>query len=172
MGELVLNGKNHKQIQLLSWVLIILSGFLMLRTIFAMHGYRSIITMQSITRNFNPPVEINFTLYFVQASVELLLCVLIFVSATFVLKYKNTWRQVLIYGLLASIMFLAVSPLADYYNMSKITVRAFTGDEREILHANKAVLLYWSYTWSIIFSSFFMYVIMKFSKSEVKSLFR
>lgn len=168
MEEWEVYSKNHTQVKLLSWVLIILSGIVMIRTIFAIHGYRSVITMQHITNNY---LDLNTTLYFAQAAVELILCMLVFISSVFVQRYNEFWRQVLIYSLVTAILFLAFSPLGDYYNMSKIPPPPFASEEREVLHNLKAGLLYWSYTWSIIFSVLFMYVIMQLSKAEVKVLF-
>jgi hypothetical protein len=119
------------------------------------------ITMQGITKNFDPPIGINFTLYFIQNAVELLLCVVVYVSAVYVLKFNNVWRQVLIYGLITSIIFLIMSPIITYYNVHSI-IEGFPKISR----------LIWSYIWSIIFSAFFIFVIMKLSKEEVKLLFK
>ena len=118
------------------------------------------IKMQLITKNFNPPIGINFTLYFIQNAVELLLCVLVYVSAVYVLKFNNVWRQVLVYGLITSIIFLMVSPIISYYNIDNV-----------IVGVDKIPRLIWRYSLSIILSAFFIFVIIKLSKEEVKLLF-
>ncbi|MEW6654748.1 MAG: hypothetical protein AB1394_14950, partial [Bacteroidota bacterium] len=137
-----------------------------------LQGYLAMITMQSMTKDFNPPVEINFILYFIQSATELLLCIIVFVAATFVLKYKNLWRKVLVYGLIASILFLMVSPLVNYYNFLPVSIKIPGINENSMMSVAKTSILVWSYTWSIIISAFFIYIIMKLSKEEIKLLFK
>jgi len=119
------------------------------------------ITMQSITKNFEPPVGINFALYFVQNAVGIILCVVVFVSAAFVLKYNNRWRKVLVYELIVSTIFLMISPIINYYNIDNI-----------IVGVNKIQRLIGYYFLSISLSAFFITVIIKLSKEEVKLLFK
>lgn len=172
MEEIVSQAKNQKLVKVLSWILICLSVIVLLRTIFVLQGYASMITMQSITKKFNPPVEINFTLYFIQAAIEIILCVIVFISAVYVLKYKSLWRQVLVYGLVASIVFLVVTPLISYNNLPALKIKMAGINDREMLSVAKTTILIWSYTWSIIFSAFFVFVILKLSKPEIKLLFK
>lgn len=167
----VLQEKNQKFVKILAWILIVLSALVLLKSIFALQGYSAMITMQSITKNFNPPIGINFTLYFIQSAIELLICVVIFVSATYVLKFRNQWRKMLLYGLIASIIFLLVSPIINYYNMPNVSVKMPGINENEMMSVAKTTILVWSYTWSIIISALFIYVIMKLSKEEIKLLF-
>ncbi len=161
METAVSQEKNHKLIKALSWILIFVSAIVLLRSIFFSQGYSAMITMQGITKNFNPPIGINFSLYFIQNAVELLLCMVVYVSAVHVLNFNKKWRQVLVYSLIASIIFLIMSPIITYYNVHSI-ISGFPKTSR----------LIWSYIWSIILSAFFIFVIMKLSKEEVKLLFR
>ncbi|MFA5804959.1 MAG: hypothetical protein WC879_09960 [Melioribacteraceae bacterium] len=161
METLVLQKKNQEVVNIFSWVLIVISAFVLLRSILFLNGYSSMIKMQLITKNFDPPVGINFTLYFIQSGLELLLSIVVFVSATFVLKYSNRWRKVLVYGLIISIIFLMVSPIISYYNIDNV-----------IVGVDKIPRLIWRYSLSIILSTFFIFVIIKLSKEEVKLLFR
>ena len=161
MEAVVSQEKNQKLVKTLSWILIFVSAIVLLRSIFFSHGYSAMITMQGITKNFNPPIGINFTLYFVQNAVELLLCAVVYISAVYVLKFNNMWRQVLVYGLIASIIFLIVSPVINYYNVHSI-ITGFPKTSR----------LIWSYIWSIILSAFFIFIIMKLSKEEVRLMFK
>ncbi len=171
MGTIVSQEKNQKVVKIISWLLIVVSALVLFRSLFALQGYTAMITMQSITKKFNPSVGINFTLFFVQNAVELLLCIVLFVSATFVLKYRNQWRKVLVYGLIASIIFLMVSPIINYNNMPALKMASNGGIEKEMMNVAKTSILIWSYFWSIVLSTFFIVVIQKFSKEEVKLLF-
>jgi protein-S-isoprenylcysteine O-methyltransferase Ste14 len=161
METLVSQEKNQKLVKALSWILIFVSAIVLLRSIFFSQGYSAMITMQGITKNFDPPIGINFSLYFIQNAVELLLCMVVYVSAVHVLNFNKKWRQVLVYSLIASIIFLIMSPIITYYNVHSI-----------IVGFPKTSRLIWSYIWSIILSAFFIFVIMKLSKEEVKLLFR
>lgn len=161
MEAAALEKKNQELVKALSWILIIISTLVLLISIFFSRGYSAMITMQGITKNFDPPIGINFTLYFIQNAVELLLCVVVYVSAVYVLKFNNKWRQVLVYSLIASIIFLIVSPVINYYNVHSI-ITGFPKTSR----------LIWSYVWSIILSAFFIFVILKLSKEKVRLLFK
>ncbi|MDQ7815573.1 MAG: hypothetical protein RDU14_00945 [Melioribacteraceae bacterium] len=172
MEEVVNQAKNQKLVKILSWILIVASVLVLLKEVFLTQGYLAMFNMEQITKNFDPPIEINFTLYYIQSAIEFLLCIVVFVSATFVLKYKNFWRKVLVYGLIASIIFLFVSPLIDFYNFPTVKIKGIGGVEREFMEVPRITIFLWSFTWSIIFSIFFIYVIYKLSKPEVKLLFK
>jgi len=161
METLVLQNKNRETIKVFSWILIVISTIGLLSSLFVSNGYSSMITMQSITKNFEPPVGINFALYFVQNAVGIILCVVVFVSAAFVLKYNNRWRKVLVYELIVSTIFLMISPIINYYNIDNI-----------IVGVNKIQRLIGYYFLSISLSAFFITVIIKLSKEEVKLLFK
>jgi len=161
MEAVVLQEKNQKLIKALSWILIFVSAIVLLKSIFFSRGYSAMVTMQGITKNFDPPIGINFTLYFIQNAVELLLCVVVYVSAVYVLKFKNAWRKVLVYCLVASIIFLIVSPIITYYNV-----------HNGIEEFPKTSRLLWYYFWSMILLAFLIYVTMKLSQKEVKALFK
>lgn len=161
METVVLQNNNRDTIKVFSWILIVISTIGLLSSLFVSNGYSSMITMQSITKNFDPPIGINFTLYFIQNAVGILLCVVVFISAAFVLKYNNRWRKMLVYGLIISIIFLMISPIINYYNIDNVLVGV-----------NKIQRLIGYYFLSIILSAFFIYVIIKLSKQEVKLLFK
>ncbi len=163
--------KNQRTVKTFAWILIAISVLLLLRSIFTLQSISAIITIKDLTRKFNPPMDINYTPYFIEHAIELLLCIVVFVSATFVLKFENLWRSVLVYGLTVSIIFLLISPLVDYYNLAPWNIAPMTSIDRKIMNVAKISMLIWSYTWSIIFSAFFAVVILKLSKREVKSLF-
>lgn len=161
MDTTVLQERNQKLIKTLSWILILVSAFVLLKSIFFAHGYSAMITMQGITKKFDPPIGINFTLYFIQKAVELLLCSVVYVSAVYVLKFNNKWRQVLVYSLIASVIFLIMSPIFTYYNI-----------QNGIEEFPKTSRLLWSYVWSMILLAFLVYVITKLSQEEVRLLFK
>lgn len=172
MEVVVLQEKNQKLIKALSWILIFVSAIVLLRSIFTLQGLSTMVTLQGITKNFNPPVELNFTPYIIKSAIELLLCIVVFVSATYVLKFNKVWRQILVYSLIASIIFLIISPLITYYNPTFLKIDSFRNTEKGTMNVVKTSMLIWSYTWSIAFSIFFVYVIMKLSQEEVRVLFR
>ena len=128
MEEVVNQAKNQKLVKILSWILIVASVLVLLKEVFLTQGYLAMFNMEQITKNFDPPIEINFTLYYIKSGIEFLLCIVVFVSATFVLKYKNFWRKVLVYGLIASIIFLFVSPLIDFYNFPTVKIKGIVDD--------------------------------------------
>ncbi len=161
MEGVVSQEKNQKLIRTLSWILIFVSAIVLLKSIFFSRGYSAMIVMYGITKKFDPPIGINFTLYFIQKAVELLLCVVVYVSAVYVLKFNNKWRQVLVYSLIVSIIFLIMSPIFTYYNV-----------HNGIEEFPKTSRLIWSYVWSMILLAFLVYVIMKLSQDEVKALFK
>lgn len=171
MGTNVLQEKNQKLVKMLSWILIVVSAFALFSRVFTLHGLSTMVTMQGITKNIDPPVELNFAPYLIKSAIELLLCVIIFISSTFVLKYKKVWKQILVYSLIASIIFLIISPLITYYNPTFLKIDSFKYAEKEMMNVAKTSLLIWSYIWSIIFSVFIAYVIWKLSRKEIKVLF-
>ncbi|MCL6100534.1 MAG: hypothetical protein M1391_18405 [Bacteroidetes bacterium] len=163
--------KNQRTVKTFAWILIAISVLLLLRSIFTLQSVSAIIMIKDLTRKFNPPMDINYTPYFIEHAIELLLCIVVFVAATFVLKFENLWRNVLVYGLTVSIIFLLISPLVDYYNLAPWGIEPMTSIDKRIMNITKTSMLIWSYTWSIIFSAFFTVVIIKLSKKEVRSLF-
>jgi len=170
--EIIVQQKNQQLVKVLSWVLIVLSALVLLRSVFTLQSLSTMVKMKGITKSFNPPVELNFAPHIIQSSIEFLLCVVIFVSATYVLKFRKVWKQILIYGLIASIIFLIVSPLINYYNPTFLKIESINGAEREMMNVVTRSMLMWSYTWSILFSILFVYIILKLSREEIKILFK
>ena len=136
--------KNSKIIKILSWVLIIGSGLILLKFLFMLKGYLSVFNNYQVTRNFDPPVEYNYTYFLIFAILETILCITVFISSTFVLKFKESWRKILIYSLVVSIIVFFTSP--------KLMVNAF-----------------W---WSTIISLLLVMVIIILSKKEIRVLFK
>lgn len=129
------------------------------------------INMESITKNFNSSIKINYNLYFIQSVFELLLFTLILISSIFVLKSRNKWRKALIYGLIVSTVFLIVSPIINYMNFPMVNIKMMDINESKMMNIAKTSILIWSFTRSVIISVFFIYVIIKMSKEEIKLLF-
>lgn len=154
-------GKNQKLIIVFAGILIGISTLVLLNSLLMQRGYASMIAMSMMTRNFDPPLEINFTLYFIQNAVELLLYITLFISSVFVTKFKKSWRIVLVYCLTALIIFLVISPIINHYNIDKVIIGVDTTSN-----------LIRSYSWSLILSAFFIVVIVRLSKEEVKLLFK
>lgn len=171
MEEIVNQQKNQKFVKTIAWILIVLSALVLLRSVFSLQFLSTMVTVKGITKNFDPPVELNFAPSIFQSIIEFLLCVIVFVSAAYVLKFKKLWKQILIYGLIASILYLFVYPIINYYNPTFLIIDSISGPEKEMLISMKGSLLMWSYTWSVIISGFFIYTIIKLSKEEIKLLF-
>ncbi|MEW5842197.1 MAG: hypothetical protein AB1775_02930 [Bacteroidota bacterium] len=153
--------KNKEAVKEYSWALIIMSIIFLPGGVFISRDYSQIINMRSLTRNSNPPIEINFTLYFLPKAVELLLCIVVFVSATFVLKFSERWRNILVYSLIVSIIYLAVLPIVTYYNFDRI------------LHGlDLTSELIGNYAEAVVLSAFFIVIIIKLSKEEIRLLFK
>ena len=161
MKTLASQEKNKEAVKEYSWALIVMSIILLLLGVFVSRGYSPMINMRSLTKNFNPPMEINFTLYFFQKAVELLLCIVVFLSATFVQKFSERWRKILLYSLIASIIYLFVSPIITYYNFDRL-----------IHGLDVTSKLIGNYAAAIVFSAFFIVIIIKLSKEEIRLLFK
>lgn len=170
MDDLIQKNKEQKTVKIFSWILIAGSVFVFFKVLLVLNGYAGMINMQQITKNFDPPIQMNFTLYYVLSGIELLLNILIFISAVFVLKYSDLWRRILIYVLIFAILYLLISPILDNNFMMRDTMM-IQGIEKEILKFAKSPFLVWSYFWSVVISLFFVVVIKKFSNKKTKELF-
>ena len=165
--------KKQEFVKVLSWILLIVSALFLSLNVFISKGYSAMLSVLGISKLYNPPLEINFNLYLFVAQfvIEMLLCVVVFISATYVLKYNNMWRKVLVYALIVSIIFLFVSPIVNYYNWPLVNIEYFSESDQMIVNASKTSRLIWSYVGSLVLASFFSYVIMKLSKKEIKEIF-
>ncbi|MBX3007629.1 MAG: hypothetical protein KF816_06330 [Melioribacteraceae bacterium] len=161
MNSLKLRKEMQNIVLVLAWGLLIISVFLLLRNIVFLNSISSMINFQQATKNFIPPVEINFTLYFIQAGFEFLLYVTVFLFSTFLLKYQNKWRKRLIIILVVAIIFYSLSPQINYYNIDKIRFHNFADTK-----------LLFSYIWSIVLSTWFLLTIRIMMKEEIKLLFK
>lgn len=171
MDDLIQKNKEQKTVKIFSWILIAGSVFVFLKVLLVLNGYAGMINMQQMSKNFDPPIQMNFTLYFVLNGIELLLNILIFISAVFVLKYSDLWRRILIYALIFAILYLLISPILSYNNFMMRDTIMIKGMEKEMLKSVKSSLLIWSYFWSVVISIFFFVVIKKFSNKKTKELF-
>ncbi|GBD90441.1 hypothetical protein BMS3Abin04_01158 [bacterium BMS3Abin04] len=172
MDDLNQINREQKYVQIFSWILIVGSILIFLKALLALNGYAGMINMQQLSKNFNPSIQMNFTLYFVLSGIELLLSILIFISAVFVLKYSDLWRRILIYGLILAILYLVIFPILYYNNFMMRDTMMIKGMEKEMLKLAKSSFLIWSYFWSVIVSIFFVFVIKKLSNEKTKELFK
>ena len=172
MEETALQQKNQKSVTVLSWVLIILSALVLIRSVIPLQSLSYMVTIKGITKDFNPPVELNFAPFIIQNAIELILNAIIFVSAVFVLKFRNVWRQILIYTLIASIIFLLLSPLSNYFYPTFLKAEAINSAQKELIDAVKESMLIRSYIWTAFISILFIYAIRKLTREEIKILFR
>ncbi len=135
--------KNRLPIQLFAWLLIIGSALVLLKTLFIHKGYYYLFNLYFLTKDFNPPVDFNFGLQAFFAILELVVAVTVFISAVYVLKFKDFWRKILTYSIGVSILL--------------------------VLFAPKIILFPQSFL--IIVSLFLISVIVLLNKREVKELF-
>lgn len=165
--------KKQNLVKVLSWILLILSALILFLNLFFSEGYSAMLSMLGISKLYDPPLEFNFNLYLfiTQFVIEMLLCVVVFISAAYVLKYNNKWRKVLVYALIVSIVFLFVSPIINYYNLPLLKIEYYSERDLVIVNASKTSRLLWSYVGSLVLTGFFSYVIMKLSKEEIKKIF-
>ena len=144
MDNYNVNDKNSKTVKVLSWVLIFGSALILLKFLFMLKGYLSVFNNYQMTKNFDPPIEYNYTYFLIFAILEIILCIIVFISSSFVLKFRESWRKILIYSLVASIIVSFISP--------KLMSNALL--------------------WSTILSLFLLVAIIILSKKEIKVLFR
>ena len=144
MNQSNTKSNNVKIIKFLSWALSIGSAVILLKLLFMHDGYLSIYNKYSITKNFDPPIDYNFTSFLIFGILETLLCIVIFIASTFVLKLDEKWRNILIFSLGASIIVSFASPK----------------------------LMYYPYLWSAILSLFLLAIIIFLSRKEIKVLFK
>jgi len=169
--------KTQKNIKILTWILLVGSGLILLWSLFMSVGFINMIHLKNITKNFDPPIQINFTLYFILTAIKLLLSILIFLSSIFVLKYNDNWRKVLIYVLFAAILFLLIAPIVNYFNFPMQNFVAPKGMgkemlmEKEMLNMAKSSMLIFSYILSFVIIAFNVYAIKKMTNKEVVKLF-
>ncbi|MBX3007611.1 MAG: hypothetical protein KF816_06240 [Melioribacteraceae bacterium] len=161
METLVSQEKNQKIVRVLSWGLMVISVFLLLRNFVFPNNISSVINFQQATKNFIPPIEINYTLYFIQTGLEFLLYIMVYLFTTFLLKYQNKWRRRLMNLLLVMVLFFILSPIITYHSIDKV------------IFGNYATIkLVLSYLWSIILSAWLLFTIKRLTKEEIKYLFK
>lgn len=126
MEEKLNEEKNKKFVRIIAWILIIVSVLVLLGRLAVTQGYRAMIEMQGLTKNFDPPFSMNFTIYYIQSAVEIILSTLVFISSTYLLQYKEKFRQLLIYSLITAIAYLLIYPIINYFNFPELTMRYAT----------------------------------------------
>lgn len=171
MEEMTLQERNHDVVKILTWFLIGITTLLLIKNFFTMHELANIVTLKGITKKFNPSVHLNFMPYIINNMAEIIICIVVYISATFVLKFKNVWRRILLFSLIIAIMFLVISPLVTYFNPFLIEPDHLTETQKLFVSKMTEHILITSYLWSVIFSIFMVYVIFKLSKREIRALF-
>ncbi len=114
--------KNRLPIQLFAWLLIIGSTLVLLKSLFIHKGYYNLFDSYFLTENFNPPVDFNFGLQAFFIILELIIAATVFVSAVFVLKFKEFWRRILSYSAGVSILLVLFAPKIILFPQSLLIV--------------------------------------------------
>lgn len=171
MEGLTVEEKNKKLIKTIGWILILISVFVLLKNSVFPSEYSDRLTQMKISKNFDPPANIDYTIFFVQRGIEIILCLGIYLSAAYVLKLNNTSRRALIYFLSAAIIYLVIYPLVNYY-FPPIDVELYNEKDQAIVNELRKSKLIWSYVWSVLLTVFFIYAIRTLLKKEIKLLFK
>ena len=73
---------NRRMIKVFSWILILLLPVLLIKILTFPDNFIRMVKFHLATRNFIPPIQFDFTLYFFKCGIEFLLCLFVFVSAS------------------------------------------------------------------------------------------
>lgn len=171
MEELTIEEKNKKLIKTIGWILIFISVLVLLKNSVFPSEYSDKITQMRITEKYDPPTDIDYTIFFIQRGIEIILCLAIYLSAAFVIKFNKSSRKPLIYSLSAAIIYLVIYPLVNYY-FPPIAFELFNERDQAIVNELRNSKLIWSYAWSVLLTAFFIYTIRILSKAEIKLLFK
>jgi hypothetical protein len=171
MEELTVDEKNKKLIKTIGWILILISVFVLLKNSVFPSEYSDRLTQIKISENLDPPVRTDYTIFFLQRGLEVILCLAIYLSAVFVLKFNKTSLKMLIFFLSTAIIYLVIYPLVNYYFLP-IDVELYNVKDQAIVNELRKSKLIWSYIWSVLLSAFFIYTIRVLSKTEIKLLFK
>lgn len=172
MEELIVNGKNKKLIKMFAWILIVLSAILFIRSLFALFFYSYAINQLSPSEHPYHFVKPYYSVYIIEYAIESIICVFILVSSMFVLKLKNNWRKVIIYILSVAILYLIVYPIVNYYNHLSLQTIANKLSEINLHNAFTESFSMWYYILPVLLAVFYVYVIIKLSREEIKILFK
>lgn len=164
--------EKKKGIQILSWVLIIISVIGLLRNTLYSFGYSEMVHMLSLSKKYNPPLEFNFNLYLfvIQTLIGVILNVAVIVSAIFIMKYKNIWRRVLIYSLILSTIFLLIVPIVEYINWPLFESYLFN-QQQHVVETFRTSKLIGSYVWSITLSTILIFITLRLFNPKFKAIF-
>lgn len=171
MEELTVEEKNRKLVKTIGWILILISVFVLLKNSVFPSEYSDRIIQMKMVKNFDPPANIDYTIFFLQRGIEIILCLAIYLSAAYVLKLNKTFRRALIYLLSAAIIYLVIYPLVNYY-FPPIDVELYNERDQTIINELRKSKLIWSYVWSILLTTFFIYAIRTLLKKEIELLFK
>ncbi len=163
-----MNFKN--QIRWYSWLLILFTLIVFFKYLFDYNGFFSMLKLQVLTKDFNPPANINFTLFFFMKGIELFLNILILITAIFVMSYKNISRKILIYTLLVTIVFYLGTPIIRYAYLPQTGISSVRLGEMINFTENYSSVIV-TYFWPFVTSVFFIITIKKFSKEEIRKAF-
>lgn len=171
MEEIIVIEKNKKLIKMLAWILIVLSAILLIRSLFAILFYSFIINQLSPSAHPYHFAKPYYFVYIIEFAIEFIICAFILVSSIFVLKLKNNWRKGLVNVLVAGLLYLIVYPIVNYYNHLSLQTIANKLIEKNMNGAFNESNSIWYYVPTVLIAVLFIYVIIKLSKAEIKSLF-
>lgn len=170
MEEKLAEEKTKKAVKIIAWILIVISVFVLLKNSVFPSEYSDKLIQMKISKMFVPPMKIDFTIFFLQRGIEIILCLVIYLSTAFVFKFNKNSRKALIYSLSVAIIYLAIYPLINYY-FPPIAVELFNERDQVIINDLRNSKLIWSYGFSVLLMAFFIYTIRILLKAEIKLLF-
>lgn len=166
MEDLLSQIKGQRTISMFTWNIIIIASFgLMLGLIGIALFLRKHMNFQSLPTDslsnfFNPRLYLFPSIY------QIFMSILLILSSIYVLKYYERWRKILVYGLIAEVLFLIITPIINISNVPNVDTNLGIWDNA------KTRIVIWSIIISYCLAFFFALVVRKFSRGSIKKLFK
>jgi hypothetical protein len=157
--------RNHRTVKSFSWNVIIIAAFGFL---FGLAG----IVMTYITRHIDfPRIDgLSFflkpQLYFIPSIFQIPISSILLISSILVLKGSDKGRKLLIYGLITAILFLIIIPVITISHIPNLETSSKTWG------FGKISMVSCHFFFSLSIAIYFFIAMMKFSKDEIRQLFR
>jgi len=155
----------HRTVSTYSWNIIIISAFGLL---FALAG----IGLTYMTRHIEFPrvnglsFFLNPKLYFIPSIFQIPISGVLLISSILVLKGSDKGRKLLIFGLIAAILFLIIIPIITINHIPNLETASATWG------FGKTSMVSCHFFFSLSIAIYFLVALMKLSRDEIKQLFR
>jgi len=105
--------------------------------------------------------------YIIQSLFQIGISIVLIYSSYYVLKYSEKWRKILVYGLIASSLFLIIAPFFNTGNIPNLDLPT-----NEIWGGAKVKIVTWLFLTTYLTAGYFVLIALKLSREEIKKLFR